>query len=128
VSHEIPTNDSNQVNGLDAEDWDCLAAIGLRRADRPADFFDEIVGREERFQAMVRALSINCFAAAKPPRRQRKPRQPNIPKMITTAEKTGKKVTSVTTPEGVTLRFGESEQPAEASNNPWLDDLKVTKQ
>jgi hypothetical protein len=56
-----------------------------------------------------------------------RPRKPSIRKMIAAAERTGKKVTSVTTPEGVTLRFGESE-PTEASNNPWLDDLKVTKQ
>jgi hypothetical protein len=38
------------------------------------------------------------------------------------AEKAGKNVASITTPDGVTLRFGEF-QPTEASN-PWLADLK----
>jgi hypothetical protein len=49
--------------------------------------------------------------------------------MVAAAERGGKKVTSVTTPEGVTLRFGESEpsEPTETSN-PWRDDLKATKQ
>ena len=48
--------------------------------------------------------------------------------MIAAAERAGKNVTSVTTPDGVTLRFGESE-PTEV-NNPWLAgiDDKVTKQ
>jgi hypothetical protein len=42
------------------------------------------------------------------------------------AERIGKHVSSVTTPDGTVLHFGEPE-PTEASN-PWLDDLKVTKQ
>jgi hypothetical protein len=60
-------------------------------------------------------------------RRRRQRKKPSIGRMIAAAERGGKKVTSVTTPEGVTLRFGESE-PVESSNNPWLADLKVTKQ
>jgi hypothetical protein len=59
------------------------------------------------------------------PKRQRKP---SIKRMIAAAERAGKKVTSITTPDGVTLRFDESE-PTKASN-PWLAgiDDKVTKQ
>jgi hypothetical protein len=65
------------------------------------------------------------FRPAPKPRRQRKP---SIKKMIAAAERSGKTVTSLTTPDGVTLRFGESD-PTEA-NNPWLVgiDDKVTKQ
>lgn len=58
------------------------------------------------------------------PKRQRKP---SIHTLIRQAEKAGKPVSSVTTPDGITLRFGESE-PTEAVN-PWLADLpKATRQ
>jgi hypothetical protein len=61
--------------------------------------------------------------AEKPARR----RKPGLRRLIAQAEKTGKTVTSVTTPDGHTLTFGEP-QSSEA-NNPWLVDLdKVTKQ
>jgi len=47
--------------------------------------------------------------------------------MIKQAEKSGKAVSSITTPDGTTIHFGEP-APTEASN-PWLADLnKVTKQ
>jgi hypothetical protein len=47
--------------------------------------------------------------------------------MIAQAEKSGRNVTSITTPEGYTIRF-EEPQPTEASN-PWLADIeKQTKQ
>ena len=57
---------------------------------------------------------------------RRKSRKPSIRRMVAAAEKAGKTVTSVTTPEGITLRFDQPE-PTEA-RNPWLADLKVTKQ
>jgi hypothetical protein len=87
---------------------------------------------EEYLAAAIALAGETADVESTPPppqqhRRQRRPRKPSIPKMIAAAERGGKKVTSVTTPEGVTLRFGESEPPTEASN-PWLDDLKVTKQ
>jgi hypothetical protein len=48
--------------------------------------------------------------------------------MIAAAERGGKTVTSVTTPDGVTLHFGKGEAATEA-NNPWLADIeKATKQ
>jgi hypothetical protein len=57
-------------------------------------------------------------APARNPKRQRKPR---VHTLIKQAEKSGKPVTSITTPDGVTLHFGKGES-TEASN-PWLDDL-----
>jgi hypothetical protein len=53
---------------------------------------------------------------------ERKPRGPSINAMIEHAKKAG---ASVTLPNGTKLDFskGESTEP-----NPWLDDLKVTKQ
>ena len=55
------------------------------------------------------------------------PRKPSIRRQIAAAERSGKTVTSITTPDGTTLHFGKGE-PTEASN-PWpLDDFKVTKQ
>jgi hypothetical protein len=62
-------------------------------------------------------------AAAAPTRRTRKP---SIASLVKRAEKAGKRVTSIVTADGVTITFGERE-PSKA-NNPWLDDLKVTKQ
>jgi hypothetical protein len=59
-----------------------------------------------------------------PPHRRRQ-RKPSIATLVKRAEKTGKAVTSITTPDGTTINF--SQEPGEA-NNPWLDDLKVTKQ
>ena len=68
------------------------------------------------------------FCKGKPQPKPRRQRKPSIKRMIAAAERSGKTVTSITTPDGVTLRFGESE-PTEASN-PWLVgiDDKVTKQ
>ena len=55
-------------------------------------------------------------------KKSRGPRKPGLRTLIEQAEKAGKKVASITMPDGVTLRFGESE-PIEPSN-PWLADLK----
>jgi hypothetical protein len=62
-------------------------------------------------------------------RKVRKPRRPSISKMIAQAEKAGKPVTSITTPDGMTLRFGEPE-PAAPENPRPLDEFrtKETKQ
>ena len=63
-----------------------------------------------------------------PPQRERKPRRRSITKkMIEQAEKaTGKPVTSITLADGTKLDFGKPESAA--PENPWFDDLKVTKQ
>jgi hypothetical protein len=61
-----------------------------------------------------------------PAKRVRKPRRPSIGRMIAQAEKAGKNVASITTPDGTTLTFGQA--PSEAAN-PWLADLeRMTKQ
>jgi hypothetical protein len=63
-------------------------------------------------------------AVAAPKRRTRKP---SIARQIKQAEKTGKTVTSVTTPDGMIINFGEPEPSV--ANNPWLADIeKATKQ
>jgi hypothetical protein len=48
---------------------------------------------------------------------RRKPRAPSIRKLVEQAEKAGKNVTSITTPDGTKLDFGEADR---ATNfNPW---------
>jgi hypothetical protein len=69
------------------------------------------------------AISLVVGGEKKKPRC---PRKPSIATLIKRAEKAGKTVTSITTPDGVTVTFGEI-KPAEASN-PWLAELdKVRK-
>lgn len=63
------------------------------------------------------------FTNAKPTHQ----RKPSVRSLISRAQKAGKTVASITTPEGYTLTFGEA-QPSEASN-PWLVDIeRATKQ
>jgi hypothetical protein len=45
----------------------------------------------------------------------RRPRKPTLATLIKRAEKTGKHVTSITTPDGITFTFGK----ATDANNPW---------
>jgi hypothetical protein len=65
----------------------------------------------------------NYFEPVKLTKRRRKP---SIARQIKQAEKAGKAVTSITTADGITINFDEP-KPSDASN-PWLDDLKATKQ
>jgi hypothetical protein len=95
---------------LDREE---LACAGLRRVSD--DFFADL----------YREALLEAFKPPAPVRARRQ-RKASIRKQIAAAERSGKTVTSITTPDGVTLHFGKGE-PTEASN-PWLDDLKVTKQ
>lgn len=89
-----------------------LKSIEIILADAPR------LAREHFLAATRAALRLND---AKPVRRQ-----PSLATQIRRAEKSGREVTSVTLPDGTRLNFGDGE-PSEA-NNPWLDDLKVTKQ
>ena len=56
-----------------------------------------------------RSRLIQAFRAALEPHRgdgrRRRQRKPNIGRMIAAAERGGKNVTSITTPEGATLHF-----------------------
>jgi hypothetical protein len=116
------TDDLGDLNGED------LACLGMRRVSDSDDLFAEI--ERERHAELERA--IRAEFAIKPradpaPAKPRRQRKPSLRKMIVAAERVGKTVTSITTPDGVTLHFGKGE-PTETSN-PWLDDLnKVTKQ
>jgi len=56
----------------------------------------------------------------KPTTRKRRVRKPRIDTMIKRAERAGKNVTSVTTPEGVTLTFGGADK-TEADQTNDLD-------
>jgi hypothetical protein len=97
---------------VEARDWRCLEMIARELDTRAA-----AVSQERTAERSV---------VSKPAKPHRK-RKPSLRALIAQAEKAGKPVTSVTTPEGITLRFDQPESPAEASN-PWLADLKVTKQ
>jgi hypothetical protein len=58
-------------------------------------------------------------AALTPQRKSRRQRKPSVGKLIAQAEKFGKPVTSITTPDGVTLHFGT----AESAGNEWDEVL-----
>ena len=107
---ETPTTQSGTLLGISDWDDEDLRCAGLRRA-WPPDPFDD--GRPSLAEAIAKAA---------PPRRRKR----SIAELVKRAEKTGKVVTSVTTPDGITISFGEP-KPSDASN-PWLDDLKATKQ
>jgi hypothetical protein len=82
----------------------------------------------EEWQRQWRASHPDSESDESADARPARKRKPSIRELIRQAENVGKPVTSVTTPEGYTLNFGEP-HPIEASN-PWLADLdeKVTKQ
>jgi hypothetical protein len=97
----------------------------------PADFTDAeakcarfIIGVINDLPPVERLRAIAAMKAmvgldAKPASRRRKP---SIATMIKRAEKSGKEVTSIVTPDGTTLNFGEAE-PSEADINEldkWL--------
>jgi hypothetical protein len=81
------------------------------------------MGAEEIARCRQYSAAFREVLYGKRPRRQRKP---NIGRMIAAAERSGKNVISITTPDGLTIHFGKGE-PTEASN-PWLDDLTNAKQ
>jgi hypothetical protein len=64
-------------------------------------------------------LRTKIASSESPPARRRKLR---VDALIRQAEKAGKVVTSITTPDGVTLRFDESKQ--DNSNNSWDEVLR----
>ena len=59
--------------------------------------------------------------------RPAKARRPSIARLVKQAERaSGHSVSGITTPDGMTIHFGQPELGE--ANNPWLADLKVTKQ
>jgi hypothetical protein len=83
--------------------------------------------RERRGEALGQFLFADPLMLKRAERAKRRARRPSIRTMISQAEKSGRRVTSITTPDGTTIHFGEP-TPTGDANNPWLDDLKVTKQ
>jgi hypothetical protein len=59
---------------------------------------------------------LYAWDAAKPVARRRT-RKPSVATLIKRAEKTGKAVTSVTLPDGTTLRFGEADKSVNEADN-----------
>ena len=102
---------------------DDLEAVMLRLAKSERDALHRLLVqamRDGEENAKAEAQAKAEPQAAQPRRR------PSIATLIARAEKQGKAVTQVTTPDGTTLHF--EPQPTGASN-PWLADLeKVTKQ
>jgi hypothetical protein len=62
-----------------------------------------------------------AFVRALHARRPRRPRKPRIATLIKHAEKVGKTVTSITTPDGTTINFDEStKSESENALNQWI--------
>jgi len=77
-------------------------------------------GKGEAAKALyreVQELARKYPRPTKPAAPARKPRQPSIRKLVEQAEKVGKTVTSITTPDGTKLDFGEADQGT--NFNPW---------
>ena len=97
---------TDSLDDLNAEDLDCLRVIGLRFVNR-SDVFADIsaeIQREEQAELMMSALGAgNAFKppANPAPAKPRRQRKPSLRKMIAAAERDGKIVTSITTPDGV---------------------------
>jgi len=82
-----------------------------------------------RLEALIRELppppdvvhftvrSHGCNALL-PARKSRKPRKPSIRKLVEQAERTGKIVTSITTPDGTKFDFGRATPAEPVSSNP----------
>jgi len=114
-------------------DFDCDPGYDLALVVRALDgeaqeaLWRMLVDAEMAGEAKAKAQSPSPPEAQPQPPLARKPRKLGIVTIIRHAEKAGRPVTSITTPDGTVLHFGEP-QPSEATN-PWLADLdKVTKQ
>jgi hypothetical protein len=84
----------------------------------------ELMIAAEALREEIRPASTAVAVHRTTPKRRRKP---SIATLVKRAEKTGRAVTSITTPDGTTIHFGEN-TPSDASN-PWLADIaKATKQ
>jgi hypothetical protein len=76
-----------------------------------ADSLDLLASLIERTEARAKAT------------KPRSPRKPSVRKLIKQAEESGKQITSVTTPDGVTLKFGKPEGAVESAGNEWDEVL-----
>jgi hypothetical protein len=81
-------------------------------------------------EAARRSYEALCNGTAKPERKRRE-RKPSVATLIKRAEKAGKTVTAITTPDGVTLTFGEAKENDANSGtnvNPWDEVLNAADQ
>jgi hypothetical protein len=113
------------INGpllyFDVEDLGAFEA-SLRREDD--DFFSEI-RRElsrDKYSALANvAMAVKSRTATEAaPKLPRRPRKARVHTLIKQAEKSGKPVTSITTPDGVTLHFGKDEQQQGNEVDEWI--------
>jgi hypothetical protein len=74
------------------------------------------LSRDPALQAYVRKITA----------KRRGQRKPRLRTLIADAEKAGKNVASITTPDGTTLTFGP--EPTAEAANPWLADIERTMQ
>jgi hypothetical protein len=103
-----PGTNADLVKMIETLDWRLLEQIADGLESESAKFADFPESKMDNLPPEPR------------PKRRRKPR---LDRMIAQAEKaSGKSITSITTPDGITLTFGEP-APA-ASDNPWLADLE----
>ena len=121
---------SELLGVADSFGFECLGDIGPAPPDAPLSYYVEYgPDPREPERRLFIASSASLPQAPKPlqPPKSSKPRKPSISRMIEQAEKaTGKPVTSNTLADGTKLDFGKPESAA--PENPWFDDLKVTKQ
>jgi hypothetical protein len=87
----------------------------------PLEFFGRMVATTAVGDSWV-CVAPGRLRIVSTKRAEPRKRKPSIARTIKQAERSGKKVTSITTPDGATLRFNEPE-PTEATN-PWLAKLE----
>jgi len=111
---------------VDSTGFQELGDIGPAPPHAPLSFYVEYGPDPSEPELRLFIASSASLPKLPKPSKPRKPRKPTLRTLVTQAEKaTGKAVTSITTPDGTTLRFGEPE-PTEATN-PWLADLDKVK-
>jgi hypothetical protein len=112
VTHENPNTVEDWLADLCDED---LACAGLRRADR--------------FDLFEKPSLLDCLRKQEEQRRPAKqPRKPTLASVAKEASKAGVEVARYEVkPDGTVVVVTGQPEPS-AANNPWLDDLKVTKQ
>jgi len=98
---------------LEGGDKDIISPTTIKLADLVYRKVAEVIG-----------MIVMADPNALPNAWRRRPRKPQINKMIEQAEKTGKTVTSVTTPDGHTLRFGDTDDVSIAKNDWDTDKLQ----
>jgi hypothetical protein len=93
----------------------------LQLDDPGRDALERIIARAQA-EAKQRAVATTQ-PQPQPQARERKSRRPGVRTMIRQAEEAGKNVSKITTPDGVTLTFGKSQESA-SDDNTWDEVIK----